>query len=77
MFFASIGMPDGMVKCSPSAPTRMAISLAVSAAIEHGTSAAYCMMPTLTTSIEKTVAVSGVPNNAEKAALIPHIIIIF
>ncbi len=32
-------------------------------------------MPTLMTSMEKTVAVSGVPNNAEKPALMPHIII--
>ena len=32
------------------------------------------MIPTLTTSMEKTAAAMGVPNRAEKAALIPHII---
>ena len=32
------------------------------------------MMPTLTTSMEKMAAAIGVPNSAENAALIPHMI---
>ena len=48
---------------------------AASAAVTHGTSAEYCMMPTLATSREKTAAARGVPNSAEKPALIPHMII--
>ena len=34
------------------------------------------MIPTLTTSMEKIAAAMGVPNRAEKAALIPHMVMI-
>ena len=35
------------------------------------------MMPTLTTSMEKMAAAIGVPNSAENAALIPHMIDVY
>ena len=35
------------------------------------------MAPTLMTSIENIAAVTGVPNNAENAALMPHMMISF
>ena len=35
------------------------------------------MIPTEITSIEKIAAAIGVPNKAEKAALMPHIIMVF
>ena len=39
----------------------------------QGTKAEYCIIPTLPTSIENIAAATGVPNIAEKAALIPLI----
>ena len=63
-------------KCVDSRPSAEAIPCAINAASTHGTKAAYYITPTLITSIEKTAAAIGVPNSAEKQALMPHIIII-
>ena len=51
--------------------------IADTADIIHGTIAEYCKEPTRHISAENTVAVTGVPNIAEKQALIPHMVIIF
>ncbi len=65
------------VKCSGIAPSLTATALATREEIVQGTSAEYCIVPTLTTSIENIAAAIGVPKSAEKAALIPDIINIF
>ena len=63
---------SGMEKCIWCTWNNLATKSATNADTAQGIIAEYCMIPTLTTSIAKTAAATGVPNRQEKHALIPH-----
>ena len=67
--------PACSTKASGARPICPLIKTPSSAESRQGSSAAYCIEPTSTTSSVKMVAASGVPKMAENAPAMPHIVI--